>query len=215
MFLVVHDTRTVRCRRCWCVPVVLWIILEIVNDIATWPFATVNPYQPVHLVLKYVLTITAPIILAATTYTAIYMLALRHGRSYCLLTPKALLWFFVSSDVVATVTRVASCALVRRESAAQQQPTPATNAILIGLAYQTFAMTVFLLMTVAFIARARHYIRYNQLSVPTGVLTAAIALISMQTLFQLANKLETRKLHELHVILVFNVFSASSAQLRQ
>ena len=185
-FLVIHSIRTVRYRSWWFIPFIIGIGFEIVGYIARCLSAKVDPYHLIYYILNYFFIITAPVLMAASIYTILYILILRLGRSYSLLPPKAILWFFIVSDAVATIIQITGASLVGRKSAKREDPTAANNILLAGLAYQVVAMTVFMVIAAAFIARARDAIRQNRLFVPVSVLTAATLLIYVRTVFRLA-----------------------------
>ncbi|UNI18311.1 hypothetical protein JDV02_004585 [Purpureocillium takamizusanense] len=186
LFLVIHTFRTIRSRSWWFIPFVIGISFEIVGYIARCLSAKVDPYHLIYYILNYFFIITAPVLMAASIYTILYVLVMRLGRSYSLLPPKVILWFFIVSDAVATIVQITGASLVGRRSAARQDPTAANNILLAGLAYQVFAMTVFLVIATAFIARARHAIRQNELTVPVAVLGVTTILIYVRTVFRLA-----------------------------
>jgi hypothetical protein len=124
------------------------------------------------------------------------------GRSYTVLPPKVILWVFVTSDVVATITQIAGAALIGVRESNREDPTTANNILLAGLAYQVFSIGVFIVLTGIFIGRARKAIGLNGLSGFTAAFGAATLLIYLRTVFRLAEtaeglggKLSTREVY--------------------
>lgn len=104
--------------------------------------------------------------------------------------PKAILWAFVSCDVVATIIQVAGAALIGKKESDHQDATVANNILLAGLVFQTFAFTIFLVLLGLF----RWTIQQDKAFSSTvqgkdrfiGALTGASLLIYLRTIFRLA-----------------------------
>lgn len=140
--------------------------------------------------LNYFFVVTAPVFLAASLYTVLSVLIARLGRQHALLAPKVILWFFIVSDVVATVTQVAGAALIGKRESDRKDPTTANNILLGGLAYQVFSMGVYVIVTAVFLWRARHDLRRDGLTSFAGSFAAATVLIYLRTTFRLAETAE-------------------------
>ena len=133
---------------------------------------------------------TAPVFLAAGIYTVLSVLINRLGREHSFLAPKVVLWFFIVSDVVATVTQVCGAALVGVSYSNRKDPAAANNILLGGLAYQVFSMGVFVILTATFLFRARAAVKAARLTTFAGVYALAAALIYLRTCFRLAETAE-------------------------
>ncbi len=129
--------------------------------------------------LNYFFIVTAPVFLAAGIYTVLSALISRVGRTHSVLPPRAILGFFVTSDVIATILQVAGAALIGKRESDRKDPTAANNILLGGLAYQVFSMGVFVLLSGSFLVRARHGIRrggWTRFSVAFAVSTILVFL---------------------------------------
>ena len=101
-----------------------------------------------------------------------------------------ILWFFIASDIVATVTQVAGAALIGKKESNREDPTTANNILLGGLAYQVFSMGIYVILTMTFLVRARRAIRDTGLVVFAAVFATATVLIYLRTCFRLAETAE-------------------------
>lgn len=100
------------------------------------------------------------------------------------------LWFFIASDVVATITQVAGAALIGVAQSNREDPTTANNILLGGLAYQVFSMGLYVILTMSFLFRARSVIPRRGLTVFSIVFAIATVLIYLRTCFRLAETAE-------------------------
>ncbi|ATY63108.1 RTA1 like [Cordyceps militaris] len=188
--LVLHTAQTVRYRSWWFLPFSVGLVFEIVGYCARALSAKKDPYHLIYFVLNYFFIVTAPVFLAAGLYTILSVLIGRLGRRHSVLAPKVILWFFIVSDVVATITQVAGAALVGSRESNRQDPTTANNILLGGLAYQVFSMGVYVLVTAAFLGRARHDLRRDGLTGFAWSFAAATLLVYLRTTFRLAETAE-------------------------
>lgn len=166
------------------------LTFEVVGYIARSLSAKKNPYNLIYFILNYFFIVTAPVFLAAGIYTILSALIHRLGRRYSPVPPKFVLWFFITSDVIATVTQVAGAALIGVAQSNRDDPTTANNILLGGLAYQVFAMTCFVVTSGVFLVRARAEIRRAGLTVFTAAFAAATLLVYLRTCFRLAETAE-------------------------
>lgn len=97
-----------------------------------------------------------------------------------------MLWFFIISDVIATVTQVASAALIGVRQSNREDPTTANNILLGGLACQVFSMGVFVILMATFLFRAMVALGEAKLSIFGMVFGFAAILIYLRTCFRLA-----------------------------
>jgi hypothetical protein len=190
LFFVAHLYQTIRYRSWFFIVFPVGLFFEIVGYIARSLSAKKNPYNLIYFILNYFFIVTAPVFLAAGIYTILSALIPRLGRKYSFLPPKVILWFFITSDVIATITQVAGAALIGVASSNRKDPTTANNILLGGLAYQVFSMGVYVILTVTFLFRARNAIRRASLTVFATVFAVATVLIYLRTCFRLAETAE-------------------------
>lgn len=152
--------------------------------------------------LNYFFIVTAPVFLAAGIYTIVSALISRLGRRYSVLPPKVILWFFITSDVIATITQVSGAALIGKRESDRKDPTDANNILLGGLAYQVFSMGVFVLVSGIFLVRARHGIRQKRLARFSIAFATSTILVFLRTAVRLAEtaqglygELQTREVY--------------------
>jgi hypothetical protein len=141
-----------------------------------------------YFILNYFFIVTAPVFLAAGIYTILSALISRLGRQHSFLRPKAILWFFITSDVIATVVQISGAALIGAQESNRADPTWANNILLGGLAYQVFSLGVFVILTSTFLFRARRDIQVYGRGL-TGfsiAFAAATLLVYLRTCFRLA-----------------------------
>lgn len=186
LLLVVHAAQVARFRSWWFVTFPIGLLFEVIGYIARLLSAKKDPYHLLYFILNYFFIVTAPVFLAAGIYTILSALIPRLGSRYSFLPPKVILWFFITSDVIATVTQVAGAALIGVRQSDREDPTDANNILLGGLAYQVFSMGVFVILSATFIVRARSAIREARLSLFSLVFCTATVLIYLRTCFRLA-----------------------------
>lgn len=190
LFFVVHLYQVSRYRSWYFTTFSVGLGFEIVGYIARLLSAKKNPYNLIYFILQYFFVVTAPVFLAAGIYTILSALIHRLGREYSLLNPKLILWIFITSDAIATITQISGAALIGVRQTKRADPTDANNILLGGLAYQVFAIGVFVVLSAAFIFRAREKIRRNGLTKFVMAFSAATLLIYLRTVFRLAETAE-------------------------
>jgi hypothetical protein len=166
------------------------LAFEIVGYIARCLSAKVNPYNLIYFIVCYFFVVTAPVFLAAGIYAILSALIHRLGRSYSLLPPKFVLCIFIASDVIATATQITGASLIGVRQSNQEDPTTANNILLGGLAYQVFAMGIFVILSALFGWRARDKLREDGLVVFFLVSASATLLVYLRTCFRLAETAE-------------------------
>lgn len=96
---------------------------------------------------------------AAAIYTVLSILiSTTKSRSYAPLSPKLILWIFITCDVVATVVQILGAALIGVASSNRKDPTMANNILLGGLAFQAASFLLFIVLYSVFLFRARHVV---------------------------------------------------------
>ena len=188
--LVLHSVQTARFRSWWWSFFSVGLLFEIVGYVARSLSAKVDPYHLIYFVLNYFFIVTAPVFLAAGIYTILSALIARLGATHTFLPPKFIMWFFVTSDVIATITQVAGAGMIGSKTSKHEDPTTANNILLGGLAYQVFSMSVFMIVAGAFLFRARRAIRRAQMTGFAVVFAVATALVFIRTAFRLAETSE-------------------------
>lgn len=190
LLFIAHLYQTIRYRSWWFIVFPVGLVFEVVGYVARSLSAKKDPYHLIYFILNYFFIVTAPVFLAAGVYTILSALIPRLGRKYSFLPPKVILWFFITSDVVATAAQVSGAALIGKKSSDREDPTSANNILLGGLAYQVFSMGVYVILTATFLFRARAAIRQARLTVFAVVFAAATVLIYLRTCFRLAETAE-------------------------
>jgi hypothetical protein len=190
LLFLVHLAQAIRHRTWYFITFSIGLAFEIVGYIARNLSAKSNPYNLIFFIIQYFFIVTAPVFLAAGVYTILSALINRLGREYSVLRPKVILWVFVTSDVIATITQIAGAALIGVKQSNKEDPTTANNILLAGLAYQVLSIGVFIVLTAIFLWRARKAIRVNGLGAFVTAFMAATLLIYLRTVFRLAETAE-------------------------
>ncbi|KAL0943434.1 rta1 domain-containing protein [Colletotrichum truncatum] len=190
ILLVIHTWQVTRYRSWYFVTFPVGLLFEIVGYVARSLSAKKNPYNLIYFILNYFFIVTAPVFLAAGIYTILSALIHRLGRQFSPLPPKFVLWFFITSDVIATITQVSGAALIGVKQSKREDPTTANNILLGGLAYQVFAIGCFVITTAVFIFRARNVIKEHRLTTFVAAFSAATLLVYLRTCFRLAETAE-------------------------
>ncbi|KAJ5288783.1 hypothetical protein N7478_001813 [Penicillium angulare] len=190
LHLITHTARTFKYRSWWWLTFSTGLVFEIVGYIARSLSAKKDPYHLIYFVLNYFFIVTAPVFLAAGVYTILSALIARLGNKYSFLRPTFILAFFITSDTISTIIQVAGASLVGVKESRHQDPTTANNILLAGLAYQVFAMSIFVMLMAAFEFRARHAIREHGLQVFCLSFSVSTLMIYMRTIFRLIETAE-------------------------
>ncbi|KAL2266676.1 hypothetical protein VTJ83DRAFT_6028 [Remersonia thermophila] len=194
LYFIVHLFQVVRHRTLYFVTFPIGLAFEIVGYIARCLSAKVNPYNLIYFILQYFFIVTAPVFLAAGIYAVLSALIHRipGGHSFSILPPKIILWFFITSDVIATITQICGAALIGVKQKNREDPTTANNILLGGLAYQVFAIGCFILLSVSFLWRGRKAIRGEGkgLILFVAAFFVATLLVYLRTVFRLAETAE-------------------------
>ncbi|CAG7565660.1 unnamed protein product [Fusarium equiseti] len=192
LFMIIHLFQNIKYRSWYFITFPIGLLFEIVGYIARSLSAKKDPYHLLYFILNYFFIVTAPVFLAAGVYTILSALIPRLGRRYSLAPPKFILWFFITSDVIATVVQVTGAALIGVRQSNRQDPTVANNILLGGLAYQVFAMTIFVILSATFLFRARREVsgRGKKLSIFCVAFAVATIMVYLRTIFRLAETAE-------------------------
>ncbi|KAF3019672.1 hypothetical protein E8E14_003237 [Neopestalotiopsis sp. 37M] len=192
LFLIVHLGQAIRHRSWYFIVFPVGLLFEVIGYIARSLSAKKDPYNLIYFIIQYFFIVTAPVFLAAGIYTILSAVISRveSGRQYAFLSPKAIIWFFVVSDVVSTILQITGAALIGVRESAREDPTTANNILLGGLAYQVFSLGIFLILTAVFVLRGRRAVAEAGLTRFYLVLLVATVLIYLRTCFRLAETAE-------------------------
>ena len=193
--LGLHVTRLWQYRR-WAFSslLVLTAVCELIGyafRLRSSPPPTGDPYDVISFVVQYFFIVVAPVFLSAALYTTLTSLIAVLGPhlSPFGLGKKTILWLFVTSDVVATITQVAGAALIGSSESDNKSPDTGNNILLAGLAFQVFSFLLFLILLFTFLAKARKsatstgeggMMRFS------GVVVLSSLLVYLRTIFRLA-----------------------------
>lgn len=131
-------------------PFALACLMEVVGYISRYLSSHSDPYSIPYFVVEYFFVVTAPVLMSAAIYVCLSRLvnwAVAEGletEHRAWLRPRLILWGFVACDVVTTVAQVVGAALVGTAESNRESPTVANDILIAGLAFQTFAFSVFL-----------------------------------------------------------------------
>ncbi|CAM1508052.1 Fc.00g049000.m01.CDS01 [Cosmosporella sp. VM-42] len=190
LMFIIHLGQTIHTRSWYFITFPIGLVFEIVGYISRSLSAEKDPYFLMYFILNYFFIVTAPVFLAAAVYTILSALISRLGAQYSFLPSKVILWFFITSDVIATVVQVAGAALIGVRQSNREDPTTANNILLGGLAYQVFSLGVFVILTGSFFYRARREIQGAGLTTFSAAFGAITLLIYLRTIFRLSETAE-------------------------
>ncbi|KAI1859885.1 uncharacterized protein JN550_011804 [Neoarthrinium moseri] len=192
LFLVVHLSQAIRHRSWYFITFPVGLLFEVIGYIARSLSAKKDPYNLIYFIIQYFFIVTAPVFLAAGVYTILSAVIARveSGRRYAFLSPKAIIWFFVVSDVISTILQITGAALIGVKQSKREDPTTANNILLGGLAYQVFSLGIFLILTITFLLRGHRAIAKAGFMCFYSVLLAATVLVYLRTCFRLAETAE-------------------------
>ncbi|KAF3407713.1 Sphingoid long-chain base transporter RSB1 [Talaromyces pinophilus] len=191
--LILHTAQTFRLHNCWWWLVFsVGLIFEVVGYIARSLSAKKDPYNLIFFALNYFFIVTAPVFLAAGIYTILSILIREttSGNRFSVVSPRLILGFFIASDVVSTVIQISGAVLVGIRESRRQDPAVANHILLGGLAYQVFAMSIFIVLSATFVLRARHALKSEGLSAFAAVFLLSTLMAYLRTVFRLAETAE-------------------------
>lgn len=155
-----------------------------------------DPYHVIYFVIQYFCIVTAPVFISASIYVCLSKLiewATAQGfdtKSRRWLNPKLILWGFVACDIAATVAQIAGAALIGSAESDQKSPKVPNDILLAGLAFQTFAFTVFLALLGTFVFQLRRDLSFRSAWTEKASFVFALGssslLVFLRTIFRLA-----------------------------
>jgi len=200
---IFHLFEAIRHRTYYFLPVAFACVLETLGYIFRALSARQDPYNIIDFIIQYFCIVTAPVFISASIYVCLSRLITwaglhgfseehgggkRRGRRWH---PKWILWGFVTCDIISTIIQVAGAAMVGSHESRHISATVPNDILLAGLAFQTFAFTIFLVLLAAFrwsLARARDMqggvVRAKDPFF--AALAVASLLVYLRTIFRLA-----------------------------
>ena len=136
-------------------------LLETIGYIFRTLSSRNDPYNVIWFVVQYFLIVVAPVFISAGIYFSIngllaWAATIRvNGVSgdkkwRWWLSPKLILWGFITADVLTTIMQIAGAAIVGSSESNSKNPNTGNNILLAGLTMQTFSFTLFLLVLLLF-----------------------------------------------------------------
>ncbi len=108
----------------------------------------VDPYFLPYFMCQYLFIVVAPVFFAAAIYLALSWLLLGvSGRHKPPVSPRLILIIFVCFDIVCTIIQVAGAASIGTAESNDQDPSPANDVLITGLAIQVAAFLDFLVVS--------------------------------------------------------------------
>jgi hypothetical protein len=157
--LALHVYQFVRHRSWYFIPFAVGCLMEVIGYAFRMLSAKRNPYNVNYFVVQYFFIVTAPVFFSASIYVCLSRL-IHWSRSEgyvsraWYLKPKAILWLFISADVITTIMQIAGAALVgvsqSKKGETSLTPDVGNNILLAGLAIQTAAFTLYLILYIMF-----------------------------------------------------------------
>jgi len=137
-------------------PLTFACILEVLGYVFRTLSSQQDPYSIIWFVLQYFLIVVAPVFISVSIYVCITQLIQRAsacGYDTTLrpwVNPKWILWGFITVDAVTTVLQIAGAAMIGSFESKGKDPAKGNHILLAGLAIQSFALTIFVVLVVVF-----------------------------------------------------------------
>ncbi|KAF2751334.1 RTA1 like protein [Sporormia fimetaria CBS 119925] len=188
---IIHAWQLFKYRRWWFSTMLVGIIFEVVGYAFRCLSAKNDPYRVTYFVCQYFFIVVAPVFFAAAIYTVLTALINVTGRQYSpLLSPRIILWIFITCDVVATVVQILGAGLIGKAASNREDTTMPNNILLAGLAFQAASFLLFIVLFVVFMLKAKH--------VKTKIVSkmfyisfcVAVVLLYIRVIFRLAETSE-------------------------
>lgn len=126
---------------------------------------------------------------SAALYTILSVMINRVGRQFAPLPPKAILWIFITCDVVATVVQVLGAGLVGAAYSKDKNPNVPNDVLLAGLGFQVFSFAIFIVFFVRFLQKCWNLTASSFKQFSKAVFIATLA-VYLRTCFRLAETAE-------------------------
>ncbi|KAK9866144.1 hypothetical protein WJX84_010654 [Apatococcus fuscideae] len=138
----------VRPRRAGAILIIFGVMFEAVGFIMRALSSQVDPYLLPYFMCQYFFIVVALVFFAAAIYLALSWLLLGvSGRHKPPVSPRLILIIFVCFDIVCTIIQVAGAASIGTAESNDQDPSPANDVLIMGLAIQVAAFLDFLVVS--------------------------------------------------------------------
>ena len=172
-------------------------LLETIGYIFRTLSSRNDPYNVIWFVVQYFLIVVAPVFISAGIYFSINGLiawaatigvngASGEKKRRWWLSPKVILWGFITADVLTTIMQIAGAAIVGSSESNSKNPNTGNNILLAGLAMQTFSFTFFLLVLMLFRISLGKDVDARSKDVFILAVAGASLLVYLRTVFRLA-----------------------------
>ena len=156
-----------------------------------------DPYNVIWFVVQYFLIVVAPVFISAGIYFSTngliaWAATLRlhdtaeNKRQRWWLSPKLILWGFITADVLTTIMQIAGAAIVGSSESNSKNPKTGNNILLAGLAMQTVSFSIFLLVLLLFRISLGRDASARSKDVFILAVAGASLLVYLRTVFRLA-----------------------------
>ena len=193
---IVHAFQLVHYKVWFFAPLTLACVLETIGYVFRSLSSKNDPYHIIWFVIQYFMIVVAPVFISASIYVSINrLIAWASSVGYEVdkrgwLRPKAILWGFVSADVVTSVMQIAGAALVGSSESNGKDPATGNNILLAGLALQTSSFSAFLILLVILRVSLAKDLTINSVVRTKDMfilaLLVASLLVYLRTVFRLA-----------------------------
>ncbi|CZT05998.1 related to YER185w, Rta1p [Rhynchosporium graminicola] len=191
-----HLFQTLRSRLWSFIPLTIACVMEVVGYVFRAFSSRKDPYRVTFFVVQYFLIVTAPVLISASIYVCLTRIVgwagdagLDLSTRSVLLRKKVVLWTFITIDVFCTILQITGAGMIGGATSNGKDPSTANNILLAGLAIQTAAYFLYLLL-LSFVIVAIYRDRDMALKLNKSpfllMLAAASILIFIRTVFRLA-----------------------------
>ncbi|KAH7321608.1 RTA1 like protein-domain-containing protein [Rhexocercosporidium sp. MPI-PUGE-AT-0058] len=191
-----HLLQTLRSRLWSFISLTVACVMEVVGYAFRALSSRKDPYRITYFVVQYFLIVTAPVLISASIYVCLTKVlgwatdaGLDLSTRTVLLRKKVVLWTFITIDIFCTILQITGAGLIGGATSKGKDPSTANNILLSGLAIQTAAYFVYLLLlavVITAIYRDSGMVQKAKKSPFLGVLALASILIFIRTIFRLA-----------------------------
>ncbi|KAK5053340.1 hypothetical protein LTR84_002314 [Exophiala bonariae] len=141
------------------IPACIACVCELIGYVFRFLSAHQDPYRISFFVGQYFCITVAPVFISASIYVGLGQLVawaststtLKTGSFLSRLRPKAILWTFISADILCTALQVAGAAVVGERTSNHEDPTQANDILIAGLAAQVASFCLFLVLLAMFV----------------------------------------------------------------
>ncbi|KAL6720102.1 phospholipid-translocating ATPase rsb1 [Lecanora helva] len=199
---LLHLFQSLRYKTYYFLPLTFACLLETIGYVFRSLSAKRDPYNIIDFVVQYFCIVTAPVFISASIYVCLSrLITWAEGEGFLstgqkqrvrrFLNPKAILYTFITADILCTIIQITGAALTGSAESNHRSPTTPNNILLSGLVIQTFFFTLFLVLLCTFY----HTVLPSSSPGPPAVrakipffvaLLGASLLVYLRTIFRLA-----------------------------